>query len=119
MEPLVLLVDDDPLVRLGLKNLLTAEGCAVVEAASGEEALQQLGTIRPDVIILDQRLPGLAGLDVARRLRDDPATAGIPIILHSGEGSLAPTEGLVDLVLPKGGSYTPLFQWIRQLSARG
>ncbi|MDQ2743285.1 MAG: response regulator transcription factor, partial [Chloroflexota bacterium] len=73
----VLLVDDHALMRQGTRALLSeAEDIEIVaESESGEEALILAGEHRPDVVILDIRLPGLGGVEVARRLREDlPAT---------------------------------------------
>ena len=65
----VLVVDDDPDARLFLRCALEPSGWQVVEAASGEEALDGFDLIDPSVVVLDQRMPGLTGLDVAVELR--------------------------------------------------
>uniref|UniRef100_A0A7C2G3E0 Response regulator transcription factor n=1 Tax=Thermus islandicus TaxID=540988 RepID=A0A7C2G3E0_9DEIN len=66
----VLIADDHPLFRLGLKAGLEAEGLEVVaEAASGEEALAQALALGPEAVLLDLRMPGMDGLECARRLR--------------------------------------------------
>jgi DNA-binding NarL/FixJ family response regulator len=70
----VVLVEDQNLVRQGLRSLLelTGEAEVVGEAATGDEALELIPAVRPDVVLLDMRLPGKSGLDVLRGL----ATAG-------------------------------------------
>ncbi len=68
-----LLVDDVEENRIYLKELLSGTGLELFEAFTGEEALQVLPEVRPDVILLDLRLPGIDGYEVLRRLR---ATAG-------------------------------------------
>ena len=75
----VLLADDHPLVRQGLKYLLTREGFEVVaEAADGREALRQAQGTRPEVAVLDLSMPVLNGLDAAREItRAAPGTAAI------------------------------------------
>ncbi len=67
----ILLADDHPIVRHGLKSILEAErGWSVVgEAASGTEVLQLVGTLRPEVLILDIWLPDLDGIEVLRKVR--------------------------------------------------
>lgn len=88
MEPQqmkLLLVDDDDDVRGFLKRLLKANRFAIVEAASGEEALYKLSE-HPDValMLLDWMMPGMSGMDVLRQLRDqdDP----VPILMLSAKG---------------------------------
>ncbi len=68
----ILIVDDEPPARSRLNRLLKqAGGCEVVgEAGSGEEALEQIADCRPDLLLLDISMPGLDGMALARRLRD-------------------------------------------------
>lgn len=75
----VVVVDDDARFRLMARRILTADGVDVVaEAGTGEEAMVVLAESRPDVVLLDIRLPGIDGLEVARRLRaGDGSTAVI------------------------------------------
>src|SRR5690606_18193779 len=73
----VLIVDDEPLARERLIRLLSEiEGCRVLQpcASNGEEALTLIDSLKPDVVLLDIRMPGLDGLQVAARLceRDAP-----------------------------------------------
>ena len=66
----VLTVDDQPLFRMAAAAVVAAtEGFAVVgEAGSGEEALRLCGALRPDLVLLDVRMPGMDGIETARRL---------------------------------------------------
>jgi two-component system, OmpR family, response regulator MtrA len=82
----VLLVEDDERIRQALGLALADEGFAVVEAASGEEALNTLGGSEVDVVLLDLMLPGIDGLDVCRRLR---AEGDLPIIIVSARTDTA------------------------------
>ncbi|MFP5309183.1 MAG: response regulator [Actinomycetes bacterium] len=77
----VLVVDDDPLTREILATILDLEDYRVVLAEDGETALDLVAGGRPDVIVLDVMMPGLNGFEVCRRLKDDPETAPIPVIL--------------------------------------
>jgi two-component system, OmpR family, response regulator MtrA len=76
----LLMVEDDERIRMALGLALADEGCDVVEAASGEEALHLLSTIEVDVVLLDLMLPGVDGLEVCRLLRSG---GGLPIIIVS------------------------------------
>lgn len=77
----VLVVDDQDTNRLLLRELLEAQGHEVVEITHGQEALERVTGIAPDVVLLDIGLPGMDGFEVCRRLKGDPATASIPVLL--------------------------------------
>ena len=83
--PLVLVVDDTPETRSLMRRVLERGRFRVVEAASGEEAIRQLEATRPSLVVLDLRLPGMSGLDVARAVRahPDPAVAGTVLLACS------------------------------------
>jgi CheY-like chemotaxis protein len=82
----VLVVEDDESIRRLLAILLEhPEEYEISLAADGAEALWQSSQIRPTVVVLDLRLPRVDGLEVARRLRADPATAGCWIVAISAE----------------------------------
>jgi DNA-binding NarL/FixJ family response regulator len=71
VTPTVLVVDDHAWFRSAVAALLGAEGCTVVgEAADGDEALSMVGSLHPDVVLLDVQLPGMDGFEVARRIAD-------------------------------------------------
>jgi DNA-binding NarL/FixJ family response regulator len=76
----VLLVDDEQLVRSGIRGLLALrDDLAVIgEAAGGEEALVMIGALRPDVVLLDVRMPGVGGLAVLQRLAE---TGPVPPVI--------------------------------------
>ena len=77
----VLIVDDQDANRLLLRDLLESQGHEVTEAADGEEALQRVSEVAPDVVLLDIGMPGMDGFEVCRRMKADPATASIPVLL--------------------------------------
>jgi two-component system KDP operon response regulator KdpE len=79
-EVRILVVDDDRAIRRFLKTSLSAHGYAVFEAETGRQALQDVVTHRPDVIILDLGLPDLEGVEVTRQLRE---WSQVPIIILS------------------------------------
>ncbi|MBI3286958.1 MAG: response regulator [Chloroflexi bacterium] len=76
----ILLVDDDPRNRKLARDLLTLHGHRVHEASSGEEALEQIGLRLFDLILLDLKLPGVDGYELARRLKSDASTRDIPLV---------------------------------------
>ncbi|MCG3201853.1 MAG: Phosphate regulon transcriptional regulatory protein PhoB [Gammaproteobacteria bacterium] len=81
MNSQVLIVDDEPAIRQMLQFTLSAEGFRCHEAGSAVEAAGALAAQAPALILLDWMLPGVSGLDYARRLKRDPRTQGIPIIM--------------------------------------
>jgi two-component system alkaline phosphatase synthesis response regulator PhoP len=85
----ILAVDDEEDILELLRFNLTKEGLVVVCAASGEEALKSAHSQRPDLILLDLMLPGMDGLEVARRLKKEDATKDIPVIMVTAKGEEA------------------------------
>jgi adenylate cyclase len=77
----VLVVDDTPVNVKLLADVLTAKGYAVTTAASGAEALAKLEADRPDIVLLDVMMPGLSGYDVCKKIRENPATAMLPVVM--------------------------------------
>jgi two-component system, sensor histidine kinase and response regulator len=77
----VLVVDDQDPNRLLLRDLLEAQGHQVIEAVDGSEALQLVATTSPDVVLLDIGMPGMDGFEVCRRIKAEPSTASIPVLL--------------------------------------
>jgi len=80
----ILVVDDHPIVRSGLRRLLAAEpGFTVREAANGREALAAFREYRPDLVVLDLSMPGMGGLDVVGRLKlENPAVRILILSMH-------------------------------------
>jgi len=77
----ILVVDDTPANVKLLGDLLASRGYAVSTAANGEEALAKVAAEKPDLVLLDVMMPGLSGYDVCRRIRADPATALLPVVM--------------------------------------
>jgi len=74
----VLVVDDEPQIRRVLRTTLTSQGYIVVEARSGDEALEEIRHARPDLILLDVNMPGRSGLETCSEIR---STSDVPIIM--------------------------------------
>jgi adenylate cyclase len=85
-DPLILIVDDLPQnVRL-LDAVLSPKGFRVATASSGAEALDVLDKEHPDLVLLDILMPGMDGYEVCRRIREDPVTAFLPVIMITASG---------------------------------
>ncbi|WP_041350863.1 phosphate regulon transcriptional regulator PhoB [Nitrosococcus watsonii] len=81
MAATILIVDDEAAIREMLGFALTQEGYHYQVAADGEQAWQQINEFRPDLILLDWMLPGISGVDLARRLKREPSTRELPVIM--------------------------------------
>jgi adenylate cyclase len=77
----ILVVDDTPSNVKLLADVLGARGYAVITAASGAEALETVDRERPDLVLLDVMMPGMSGYDVCRKLRANPATTMLPVVM--------------------------------------
>jgi DNA-binding response OmpR family regulator len=80
-EGRVLVVDDEPMVRETLNQVLSNEGYVVDLAVDGETALERVHATRPDVILLDLMMPGMNGRQFLQALRDEPAYASVPVMI--------------------------------------
>ena len=91
----VLAVDDEESTIAAVGSILRPQGCTVLAAKSGEEALAVAASARPDIILLDVQMPGMNGNDVASSLSTDERTNSIPIVMltsfdgHRGQGSVS------------------------------
>ena len=95
MKPIILVVDDEDETRLMLRILLELKGFQVEEAVDGLDALRKVGDINPDVMVLDVMMPNMDGITVCKKLRCEPETEDLPIIMLSGKTHLnADVEGL-------------------------
>jgi DNA-binding NtrC family response regulator len=89
----VLLVDDDDLVRHLLGTLLTLAGYAVMQAANGQDAIQQAATVDVGMLVTDFQMPEMNGFELARRITTD--RPGLPVLMISGAlTELLPIEEL-------------------------
>ncbi len=86
MKGKILIVEDEAPIREMLGYTLMKEGYALHEAADAEQARPLLATEKPDLVLLDWMLPGMSGVDYARRLRNHPDTKAIPVIMLTARG---------------------------------
>jgi two-component system alkaline phosphatase synthesis response regulator PhoP len=85
----ILVVDDEADIRELVRLNLAREGYEVLDCESGEQALSMARSKSPDLIVLDLMLPGIDGLEVCKKLKADPKTAPIPIVILTAKGEEA------------------------------
>ena len=114
----ILVVDDTPQnVRL-LEAILIPRGYAVATASSGQQALDRVAEQLPDIVLLDIMMPGMDGHEVCRRLRADPATALLPVVMVTASGDQNKVKALesgADDFIPKPVNQTELLARVRSL----
>src|SRR5438552_12638027 len=76
----ILVVEDNPANRELIRAILEAQGCEVVEADDGEEALLKMRETAPDLVLMDVQMPRLDGIGALQRMRHEPGLASIPVI---------------------------------------
>ena len=84
MAAKVLVADDEYTIRDLLRTILVDEGYQVLEASDGAEALELARTEKPDVILLDIKMPGINGIQVCRQLKHEQETRTIPVVMVTG-----------------------------------
>ncbi len=84
-QPRLLLIDDDEVARYIFRGLATETGCEIFEAAGGHDGLRRAAELLPSVIFLDLSMPDLTGFEVLDRLKNQPATSSIPIIIYTAK----------------------------------
>jgi two-component system, NarL family, response regulator NreC len=117
----IVLADDHRIVRQGLRALLSAEAdfSVVGEADDGREALKVVGSLNPDVLVLDLMMPGLNGLEVARQVHKNSPKVGIVVLsMHDDEGFVleALANGVSAYVL-KDSNSSDLVLAVREVAA--
>jgi CheY-like chemotaxis protein len=85
-QPLVYVADDEPELASMITEMLSDAGYAVNASPDGATLLRKVGEKRPDLILLDINMPGMTGWDVKRRLEENEAHAGIPVIAVTAQG---------------------------------
>jgi CheY-like chemotaxis protein len=85
----ILIVDDEPDIRFMMRLILEGAGHQVSEARHGGAALKSVKAKQPDLVITDVMMPTMDGLEFIERLRSNPKTAAIPILVVSGNSELA------------------------------
>lgn len=84
MSRVALVVDDSMLIRHSVCRFLEERGFIVEAATNGQEAIEILGTVLPDIVITDLQMPKMSGSELITRLKEKPLTANIPVVILAG-----------------------------------
>jgi CheY-like chemotaxis protein len=98
---LILIVEDDPNLRAVIRMVLERAGYEVAEAKNGLDGLQSIERETPELVIADMIMPVMNGIELVERIRSNPKTASIPIVLLSGREVDRPAAALVNAVVTK------------------
>src|ERR1700730_6575513 len=93
--PKILVIDDEADMRFAVRMLLERSGHSVVEAENGESALARIDEGRPDLVLLDMRLPGMDGIQILQKIREKQKD--LPIIMVTGYGNVELAEQAIQL----------------------
>ncbi len=119
-NPLILIVDDNPAGQKALESLLLGQGYDLEFASNGEQALAFSAEFKPDVVLLDVMMPGLDGFEVCRRLRANPLTAEVPVVmvtaLDDSDSKLASFQAGADDFVSKPFDRTELQTRVRTIT---
>jgi two-component system chemotaxis response regulator CheY len=84
----VLIIDDEPLIRLMVKKDLEKLGYQIDTASNGEEGWQKIINQPPDLVITDLNMPGVYGLELLERIRNEPTTAELPVLCITSDSNI-------------------------------
>jgi len=82
----ILVIEDDKFLRELMNQKLLREGFETEEATDGEQGIQKIKEVKPDLVLLDLILPGMDGFEVLAKIKEDPALSAIPVIVLSNLG---------------------------------
>ncbi len=92
----ILLADDEEDILTLTASRLKKKGYTVITAVDGKEALEKIKSEKPDLVLLDYKMPGLTGIDVCHQLKADPALDKIPVVLFTASSESVKTPDLQD-----------------------
>lgn len=92
----VVIADDEPMIRDLIRIRLIRHGIEVIEAADGQEALERIRAVGPDLIVLDLKMPRMTGYEVMAQLQADVKTRQIPVVIITAHGSYPPSNPCIE-----------------------
>lgn len=117
----ICVIEDEPNIIEAMRYLFESEGWEVAVVSDGAKAVAAVHEMRPSLIVLDYMLPNQSGLAVARELRDDSATASLPILMLSAKGQHKDKEQAqlagINLFMTKPFANSDLLDNVKQLLA--
>ncbi len=104
MAEKILVVEDDKFLRELISRKLSDEGFDITQAVDGEDGIEKIKQVKPDLVLLDLILPSIDGFEVLSRIKEDPSVASIPVIILSNLGQKEEIEkglslGAVDFLI--------------------
>ncbi len=104
MAEKILVVEDDKFLRELISRKLSDEGFEISQAVDGEDGIEKIKQVKPDLVLLDLILPSIDGFEVLSRIKEDPSVASIPVIILSNLGQKEEIEkglslGAVDFLI--------------------
>ena len=119
MAKRILIADDEPNIVVSLEFLMRQKGYDVKAVGNGEDALRSVAEFAPDLVLLDVMMPRLSGYEVCQRMRENPAWAGIRIVMLSAKGrEIEVSKGMAmgaDAYVTKPFSTSELIAQVRSL----
>jgi len=88
----ILIVEDDKFLRELMVRKLSQEDFQIIEAVDGEEGVKKIKEVIPDIVLLDLILPGIDGFEVLAKIKEDPITSPVPVIILSNLGQREDVE---------------------------
>ncbi len=110
----VLVADDEQAITELVAFALELEGFQVIQAPDGPEALRLAREEHPDLAMVDVMMPGMDGREVSRKIKEDPSTSSIPVLLFSAAPNPDLTEARADGFMPKPFDVNQLVDTVRQ-----
>jgi two-component system cell cycle response regulator len=89
MQPRILAVDDTETMRAFYRLLLTGQGYDVATADDGVDAIDKIGDVRPDLVLLDLMMPRMDGIETCRRIKNDEATRDVKVVMCTSRSEYA------------------------------
>jgi CheY-like chemotaxis protein len=118
-RPVVVVADDEPHIRELLAAIVADAGAEAVLAADGEQALRAVRERPPALVLSDVMMPRLRGDELCRRLKADPATAALPVVLLSAVLPFEPTGVGADRFVSKPFDMDEIEELVRRYAATG